>query len=64
MAKKAQIKGVSEDVPTKVKRWLKSEYINEDKFSSNLVWSPNPLILQSVLKLYSGLSQVIISIWA
>ena len=38
MAKKpAQIKGVPEDASTKLKRWLKSEYNDEEKFTSNLV---------------------------
>ena len=37
MAKRAQIKGVPEDLPTKLKRWAKSEYYDQDKFLSNLV---------------------------
>ena len=37
MAKKAQIKGVPEDYGTKLKRFVKSEYNDQEKFVSNLV---------------------------
>ena len=37
MAKRAQIKVAPEDVSAKLKRWLKSEYYDQEKFSSNLV---------------------------
>jgi hypothetical protein len=36
MAKRAQIKGAPEDASAKLKRWLKSEYYDQEKFSSNL----------------------------
>jgi len=48
MAKRAQIKGTPEDVSAKLKRWLKTEYYDEEKFSSNLVspqWALNLLSL-------------------
>lgn len=37
MAKKAQIKGVPEDYSTQLKKFVKSEYYDQDKFISNLV---------------------------
>lgn len=37
MAKKAQIKGPPEEIPAKLKRWIKSEYYDQEKFYSNLV---------------------------
>jgi hypothetical protein len=37
MPKRAQIKGAPEDASAKIKRWLKSEYYDGEKFSSNLV---------------------------